>query len=276
MPKAGRGHPERTPRRPAHSPTSADGEPGRRRSYQSDAALDALAVEWSISRYEMLACWLPRSEWFGRALSIIGERFHFHMPYYRLEKKYFSASARDSISLAACWSDRWHTSPTVGSRPTTPLRKGHETGGGRPQELALRADRGRRWKTASIMMSLVQTAEAAGVNVKLYPRDVLQRIATRSTCGTCCLTPGRSTSRPMSSADETRSSSPDSCVTSFVEPIVAAGATRSSAPDHRATGPVPPGWCGTHMEPKRGSPRNTARRRLSTKRLERRPPRPAW
>ena len=35
-------------------------------------------------------------------------------------------------------------------------------------------------KTASIMMSLVQTAQAAGVNVKLYLRDVLQRIATES------------------------------------------------------------------------------------------------
>ena len=34
--------------------------------------------------------------------------------------------------------------------------------------------------TASIMMSLIQTAEAAGVNVKLYLRDVLQRIATES------------------------------------------------------------------------------------------------
>ena len=33
-------------------------------------------------------------------------------------------------------------------------------------------------KTAAIMMSLVQTAEAAGVNAKLYLRDVLQRIAT--------------------------------------------------------------------------------------------------
>ena len=33
-------------------------------------------------------------------------------------------------------------------------------------------------KTASIMMSMVQTAQAAGVNVKLYLRDVLRRIAT--------------------------------------------------------------------------------------------------
>ena len=33
-------------------------------------------------------------------------------------------------------------------------------------------------KTASIMMSVIQTAIAAGVNVKLYLRDVLQRIAT--------------------------------------------------------------------------------------------------
>ena len=33
-------------------------------------------------------------------------------------------------------------------------------------------------KTASIMMSLIQTAQAVGVNVKLYLRDVLQRIAT--------------------------------------------------------------------------------------------------
>jgi ubiquinone biosynthesis protein Coq4 len=35
-------------------------------------------------------------------------------------------------------------------------------------------------KTAAIMMSLIQTAAAAGVNVKLYMRDVLQRIATES------------------------------------------------------------------------------------------------
>ncbi|MFT4543448.1 MAG: transposase [Planctomycetota bacterium] len=35
-------------------------------------------------------------------------------------------------------------------------------------------------KTAVIMMSLIQTAEAAGVNVKLYLRDVLLRIATES------------------------------------------------------------------------------------------------
>lgn len=35
-------------------------------------------------------------------------------------------------------------------------------------------------KTAAIMMSLIQTAVAAGVNVKLYLRDVLQRIATES------------------------------------------------------------------------------------------------
>jgi transposase len=35
-------------------------------------------------------------------------------------------------------------------------------------------------KTAAIMMSLIQTAAAAGVNVKLYLRDVLQRIATES------------------------------------------------------------------------------------------------
>jgi len=35
-------------------------------------------------------------------------------------------------------------------------------------------------KTAAILMSLIQTAEAAGVNVKLYLRDVLQRIATES------------------------------------------------------------------------------------------------
>jgi len=35
-------------------------------------------------------------------------------------------------------------------------------------------------KTASIMLSLVQTAQAAGVNVKLYLRDVLQRIATET------------------------------------------------------------------------------------------------
>lgn len=35
-------------------------------------------------------------------------------------------------------------------------------------------------KTAAIMMSLIQTAQAAGVNVKLYLRDVLQRIATES------------------------------------------------------------------------------------------------
>jgi len=33
-------------------------------------------------------------------------------------------------------------------------------------------------RTAAIMMSLVQTAETAGVNGKLYLRDVLQRIAT--------------------------------------------------------------------------------------------------
>ena len=33
-------------------------------------------------------------------------------------------------------------------------------------------------KAAAIMMSLIRTAEAAGVNVKLYLRDVLQRIAT--------------------------------------------------------------------------------------------------
>jgi transposase len=35
-------------------------------------------------------------------------------------------------------------------------------------------------KAAAILMSLIQTAEAAGVNVKLYLRDVLQRIATES------------------------------------------------------------------------------------------------
>ena len=35
-------------------------------------------------------------------------------------------------------------------------------------------------KTASILMSLIQTAEAAGVNVKLYLRDVLLRIATET------------------------------------------------------------------------------------------------
>jgi transposase len=35
-------------------------------------------------------------------------------------------------------------------------------------------------KTASIMMSLIQTAQAAGVSVKLYLRDVLQRIATET------------------------------------------------------------------------------------------------
>lgn len=35
-------------------------------------------------------------------------------------------------------------------------------------------------KTAAIMMSLIQTAAAAGVNVKLYLRDVLQRIVTES------------------------------------------------------------------------------------------------
>lgn len=35
-------------------------------------------------------------------------------------------------------------------------------------------------KTAAVLMSLIQTAEAAGVNVKLWLRDVLQRIATES------------------------------------------------------------------------------------------------
>jgi len=35
-------------------------------------------------------------------------------------------------------------------------------------------------KTAVILMSLIQTAKAAGVNVQLYLRDVLQRIATES------------------------------------------------------------------------------------------------
>jgi len=35
-------------------------------------------------------------------------------------------------------------------------------------------------KTAAIVMSLVMTAEAAGVNVKLYLRDVLQRIASET------------------------------------------------------------------------------------------------
>jgi hypothetical protein len=35
-------------------------------------------------------------------------------------------------------------------------------------------------ETASVLMSLIQTAEAAGVNVKLYLRDVLQRIATET------------------------------------------------------------------------------------------------
>ncbi|MFT7487288.1 MAG: transposase [Candidatus Paceibacteria bacterium] len=35
-------------------------------------------------------------------------------------------------------------------------------------------------KTAAILMSLIQTAKAAGVNVQLYLRDVLQRIATES------------------------------------------------------------------------------------------------
>ena len=35
-------------------------------------------------------------------------------------------------------------------------------------------------KAAVVMMSLIRTAEAAGVNVKLYLRDVLQRIATES------------------------------------------------------------------------------------------------
>jgi transposase IS66-like protein len=33
-------------------------------------------------------------------------------------------------------------------------------------------------KTASVLLSLVQTAEAAGVNAKEYLRDVLVRIAT--------------------------------------------------------------------------------------------------
>jgi hypothetical protein len=37
-----------------------------------------------------------------------------------------------------------------------------------------------RGKTASIMMSRVQSTEAAGVNVKLYLCDVLQRIGTES------------------------------------------------------------------------------------------------
>jgi transposase len=35
-------------------------------------------------------------------------------------------------------------------------------------------------KAASVLMSLIQTADAAGVNVKLYLRDVLQRIATET------------------------------------------------------------------------------------------------
>ena len=35
-------------------------------------------------------------------------------------------------------------------------------------------------KTAAILMSLIQTAEAAGVNVKLYLRDVLQRISVET------------------------------------------------------------------------------------------------
>ena len=35
-------------------------------------------------------------------------------------------------------------------------------------------------KTAAVMMSLIQTAEAAGVNVKMYLRDVLQRISTET------------------------------------------------------------------------------------------------
>ncbi len=35
-------------------------------------------------------------------------------------------------------------------------------------------------KAASILMSLIQTAEAVGVNVKLYLRDVLQRISTET------------------------------------------------------------------------------------------------
>jgi len=35
-------------------------------------------------------------------------------------------------------------------------------------------------RTAAILMSLIQTARAAGVNAKLYLRDVLQRIAVES------------------------------------------------------------------------------------------------
>ena len=35
-------------------------------------------------------------------------------------------------------------------------------------------------KTAAIMMSLIHSAEAAGVNVRPYVRDVLQRIATET------------------------------------------------------------------------------------------------
>ena len=35
-------------------------------------------------------------------------------------------------------------------------------------------------KTAAVMMSLIHSAEAAGINVKLYLRDVLQRIATET------------------------------------------------------------------------------------------------
>jgi len=49
---------------------------------------------------------------------------------------------------------------------------------GRKNWLFVQTERG--GKTASVMMSLIQTAEAAGVNGKLYLRDVLQRIATES------------------------------------------------------------------------------------------------
>lgn len=49
---------------------------------------------------------------------------------------------------------------------------------GRKNWLFVQTERG--GKTAAIMMSLIQTAEAAGVNVKLYLRDVLQRISTET------------------------------------------------------------------------------------------------
>ncbi len=122
-----------------------------------DAAVAALRQEYSVPVLRRIRSWLAVTEATVLPKSPMGKAVRYAQNHWDALNTYLQDGRLEIDNNAA----------ERAMRPIAVGRKGwlfYQTKGG--------------GKTASILMSLIQTAEAAGVNVKLYLRDVLLRIAT--------------------------------------------------------------------------------------------------